>query len=338
MAFHSTYKDYSFGGSVVDRLTAVPGQVLSASGHYKNDVHKEQDDRYADWERYEEDSYSFGIEDDIRLSDTLRMVVGCSYDLQKARDANGAELRDDEGSLNPQLGLVWQPADGTTVHASYGRKSRFPTLKEMYSGYFGRNLPNADLKEERAENYEVGIGQDLPLRTTVRLSGYYSVIKDLIVEKEVEFKVSQYQNIGRAVLRGGEIRVVSEIIPQHHVDLHYTFLDAVDKSRESRSRHLEDRSRHMLYISDRWTLTSRLSLFASVTWNSKRWYQDWYDYDQWKTLDNVWTVDAKICMQAYRGIDVEVGARNLLDADNEWQDGYPRPGRTLFTCLRGRFW
>ena len=70
-AFQSTYDDYSNGGSIVLRTEYIPKNTLSFSFHYKEDVHKAQGDRGGDWERYEQQTFSYGIEDDFKILENL---------------------------------------------------------------------------------------------------------------------------------------------------------------------------------------------------------------------------------------------------------------------------
>ena len=76
-AFHSTYDDYSNGGSIVLRSEHIPNNTLSFAFHYKEDVHEAQGDRGEDWERYEQKTFSYGLENDYKISETLALVRRC---------------------------------------------------------------------------------------------------------------------------------------------------------------------------------------------------------------------------------------------------------------------
>ena len=43
-----------------------------------------------------------------------------------------------------------------TLHASYARRSRFPALRELYSGALGRFVPNPDLTPEVQDLWDLG--------------------------------------------------------------------------------------------------------------------------------------------------------------------------------------
>jgi iron complex outermembrane receptor protein len=335
-AFHSTYNDYSNGGSLTVHTTWLPKNTTCFSFHYKEDVHKEQDDYNEEWERYESEMFSLGIEDDFRILDNLSLVVGTSYDIQSPRYANGGELRDDDDTFNPQAGLYWTSTEDLGLHMSVGKKTRFPTLLELYSGLFGRNIPNPSLEAEDAVNYEIGAEKPLAGNSSIRLNLFCSDVKSLIVKKEMAPRIYQYQNIGKAQFRGLEASFKSGFFENNMFELHYTYLDARDRSPERTSDHLEENSEHKIYVSDLYETTDWLSFFAKMQWNSKRWYQDW-DTGEWNTLNGFITVDLKAIATLAKGITLEVGVTNLFDENYSLSLGYPREGRAFFSMLRSSF-
>lgn len=336
-AFHSTYDDQSTGGSLVLRSTIIPKHTISASFHYKEDSHSEQDDSGAVWENYEQKMISYGLEDDIKINDWISLVIGASYDEQKAEYADGGALRDDEGSLNPQAGINFRVCNDADLHFSVGRKTRFPTMSELYSSQMGGNLPNPDLAEEQAINYEVGIEKPIPGDNVVGLNFFYSDVDDLIVEKKnVTPGVDQHQNIGKSRFMGAEFQVNSMMIPNNNIELHYTYLDAENRSADRTSDHLEENSDHKIYLSDLYKLNDWISLFGKVEYNSERHYED-RNTNQWETLKGFWLVDAKFIFDFHKSFNAEIGASNIFDKNYELSRGYPREGRSFFLTLRGEF-
>ncbi len=332
-AFHSTYDDYTDGGSLTLRSRYIPLNLTSFSFHYRDDVHKEQDGSGYSWETYETEMFSFGLEDDFRILDNLSLVVGAGYDLQKPKYANGGELRDDDTSFNPMAGLHWNCMEDLGLHLSVGKKTRFPTLKELYSGLMGKNVPNPNLEAEEAVNYEIGAEKSLPGRNFVGLNLFYSDIKNLIVSKEIAKKVDQYQNVGKASYKGLEFTFKSGFFENNMFELSYTYLDAKDDSPDRTSDHLAENPEHKIYASDLFEICQWVSLFGKVEWYSERWYED-YDTGEWKTLDGFVTMDLKIIGTISEHFTVEAGVKNLFDKNYSLSEGFPREGRTLFAGLQ----
>lgn len=335
-AFHSTYDDYSNGGSLILRSDYIPSQTLSLSFHYREDVHKEQDDSEELWERYEEEMFSYGLEDDIKLSGDLAIVLGGSYDVQKPTYANGGTLRDDEDAFNPQAGIRLTILNDADLHFSVGRKTRFPTLFELYSGQFGRNIPNPNLGEEKAINYELGIQKPLPLDSWGSITLFRSDLKDKIAKKTVTANTTQYQNIGEARHTGLEFAVASGIIPKNDFELHYTYIDAENRSPDRTSDHLEEIPKHKLYITDLYQVSDLVNLFAKLEWNSKRYFED-SNTNEWRTTSGFLTVDIKAILKIRDYLNIGFGAKNLLDEDYEFTDGFPMEGRNFFALIRGTY-
>ena len=334
-AFHSTYDDFTNGGSLTLRSTYIPQNLTSFSFHYRDDVHRSQGDYNEEWERYETETFSFGLEDDYNILPNLAFVVGLSYDLQKPIYANGGELRDDDTSFNPQAGVHWTCLEDLGLHFSVGKKTRFPTLKELYSGYDGSNLPNPNLASEESINYEIGAEKPLPGRNSVGLNLFYSDIKNLIVEKEISEDLDQYQNIGKATYKGIEFFFKSGFFKNNMFELNYTYLNTQNDSPDRTSDHIPDTPENKLYVSDLYEFCDYVSLFGKAEWYSKRWYED--SDTGWQTLDGFITVDLKLIGTISEHFTAEVGVENMFDENYFLSDGFPREGRTIFGRLQVNF-
>ena len=333
-AFRSTYDDYTPGGSFILRTTYIPKNTLSFAFNYKNDVHQEQDNRNQPWERYEAETFSYGLEDNFAITENFGLVVGGSYDVQKPKDANGGPLRDDDDAFNLLGGLVYTFSDATKVHGSVASKTRFPTLKELYSSYLGTAVPNPNLMKEEAVNSEVGVERPLPWKSYGGLTLFYSDVENLITRTTVG-GADSYRNVGKARYQGLEATFSNQIIPQNTLEIHYTYLDAEDRSENRTSDHLRESPQHQFYLSDLFKVNDVFSLFGKLQYNTGQWDQK--RNLEWVRLGGYWLADVKIMAELYKSLIGEVGVRNLLDYNYETAYGFPREGRTFFIALRGVF-
>ena len=333
-SFHSTYDDYTPGGSLVLRTTYIPRNTLSFAFHYKDDVHQEQDNLNLPWEKYEAETFSYGLEDNIKITDNLGLVLGGSYDVQKPKDANGGPLRDDDDAFNGLGGLVYNFSDATKVHGSVASKTRFPTLKELYSSYLGTAIPNPNLEKEESVNYEVGVERPLPWKSYAGLALFYSDVKNLIVRTTVGGR-DFYNNIGKGVYQGFEVSFRTEALPRNTLEAHYTYLDAEDRSDNRTSDHLREAPKNQIYFSDLFKVNDWVSLFGKLQYNTGQWDQK--RNLEWVRLGGYWIFDLKAMIEIHKSLVAEVGVRNLLDEDYETAYGFPREGRTFFCGLRGVF-
>ena len=207
---------------------------------------------------------------------------------------------------------------------------------ELYSEQLGRNIANPDLEEEEAVNWEAGVKKPLPYGTQAGFTLFYSDVTNLIVEREVASGVEQQQNIGEARFMGVEISLSTAMIERNEITVNYTYLDAEDQSPGRTSDNLEDQSKHKLYISDLITVTDWLSVYGKISYNSKRYYED-FDSNGWETLDGYWMTDIKAMVTYFPSVTFEAGVKNLLDENYEQSPGYPREGQTFFVGVKGRY-
>ncbi|CCK79087.1 predicted TonB-dependent receptor [Desulfobacula toluolica Tol2] len=344
--WHSTYDDHSYGGSLVARVDYIPKNTLSCSFHYKKDVHEEQDDIGDPWENYEQEMVSFGIEDDIKLTDNLAFVLGSSYDIQnpqKANDGvNNGFVRESKSAFNPQAGVLLTVLEDLDMHFSLGKKSRWPTLQELYTdGLDNDRIANPDLAEEVATNYELGFEKPLPKNNRIGLTFFYSKVEDLIQDEIVGTDpvsgddIEQYQNIDESSFKGLEFTFTSYMIADNDFQLHYTYLDAKNESDGADNDHLEGISEHKLYLSDLYRFNDRFSVFGSAEYNSKRYDED-ANYDEVE-LDGFWVVNFKTMVRLDQSFVFEIGVKNLFDENYEMEVGYPRQGRSFFIGFKGEF-
>lgn len=214
--------------------------------HYREDTHEQQGNYGSDWEEYRIETYSVGIEDQLQLTDKLTVLAGGGYDLVRPVYANGAALDDDKDAFNFSTGMNYDLDSSAKIHGLVSGKNRFPTLKELYSGYIDWSIPNLDLHEEKTINYEIGgeklLGDNLVVRTAL----FYSKIEDLIESVVVAYDADsgkptyQVQNIARAEYRGIELGMQAFVSGGHEMLLNYTYLDARNTSADRTSDRLTD--------------------------------------------------------------------------------------------------
>jgi len=120
------------------------------------------------------------VQDQWQLGDDMALNYGVRADRYSAWIT--------EGQLSPRVGLVWNVARGTVLHAGYARYFTPPPTEliapadiALYDGTTNQ-LPNnrtGDVKSERSNYYDVGVSQKLGRHLTLGLDIYRRQVKNL---------------------------------------------------------------------------------------------------------------------------------------------------------------
>lgn len=112
--------------------------------------------------------------------EAVNVTLGARYD-KNSRYGN---------TFNPRVGVVYKPAEKTTIKALYGSAFLAPTTSDSYVHYgsfitedsgktfrsYFLHLPNPHLKPITSNNFEVNLRQYITDNISFSLSGYYTVL------------------------------------------------------------------------------------------------------------------------------------------------------------------
>jgi len=126
--------------------------------------------------------WGVGIESEWRIGnrDATRFSLGAAFDgsdTPKSGDKPPLKGLNDFGF---RAGISSLIQDGLVLHANFSRRSRFPSLRELYSGALGRFIPNPNLGAETLLGSEAGLtfgAND----SSIQLVGFYQHLKNGIV-------------------------------------------------------------------------------------------------------------------------------------------------------------
>lgn len=165
-------RDFTLGGRVLVRRTLGAGGVTLALNGYTSD-HDQRDLAYdstgALIERrdstgavlpyptatYRQQVYSAGLEAEQRFG-LVTATLGASFDGMSTPLTGDKPAQDVFGDYSVVAGAAWQASPSLTLRASGGRKTRFPTMRELYGEALRRFLINPDLKPEQTWTAEAG--------------------------------------------------------------------------------------------------------------------------------------------------------------------------------------
>ncbi len=341
----SRYDDYSVGGELQTYLDFGKWSFLKLGFNYIRDNHKQED--YFDedclgvingwdtpgWqpeEKYEADTYTFALEDEIKATDRLSFVLGLSYDYYDPKKAHDQPVPDSTDTVNPQGGVVFKLTDDTTLHASIGKKTRFPHLIELYSEHAGGN-PN--LKEQKALAYETGAEHYFTSSLKGWISYFYNDIDDLIARVKIG-KDRVHVNIGEARIQGIESGLDYQVSDNLWLGANYTYLATKNKDAD---RELEGCPRHKFNFDVRYLFPFGLTANLQASYTHRQ-----FEYDdranETRKYPDFFLLNAKLVQKlgSRFGVDSEafVSLRNMTDKN--YDEGQPMPGRNFLVGLTFR--
>jgi iron complex outermembrane receptor protein len=215
----STYDNYSLGAFILGDLPLGERNSLKFSLNAKSDRVKSQDDIGEEWEEFRHQTYSLGIEDHIDISDKWRLISGASIDYLKKQDGQN------KNRLNPILGVKYSPEEWIDLHLSLSQKSRFPSMRSLYSSSSG----NPDLRDETGRNIELGITFDRGFFLNGAV--FFNQIDDLIQSYRGLEGYKSYENVGKAEIYGIELEA-SKRFGIFYFNLNYTYMEAWDRDQD----------------------------------------------------------------------------------------------------------
>lgn len=182
---------------------------------------------------------SLYAQDEWRIAAPLSLTLGLRHD---DHDRYGDEW-------SPRAYAVWRVRGAWTVKGGASHGFKVPNLKQVVPGarQEGPNtfLGNPDLKPERSDAIELGVGYDsAPLQ--VQVMAFDQRVDDLIEVRLVALGATPgigtytYENLAKARLRGVEASAARPLGAGFSLGLSYTYLDATSGS----GQRLERRPRH----------------------------------------------------------------------------------------------
>jgi outer membrane receptor protein involved in Fe transport len=146
MRFESTFDNSTYGLFGLADISTSRSNKLKFSLSFQRDIARAQDDAGAPWNEYDQGTFSLGLEDHFTFADNWVLVAGLSLDyLNKYTVENTSRF-------NPLVGIKYTPLPQLDLHFSFSQKSRFPSMRSMYSDSSG----NPDLLSETGTIWELG--------------------------------------------------------------------------------------------------------------------------------------------------------------------------------------
>ncbi|PLX90576.1 MAG: TonB-dependent receptor [Desulfuromonas sp.] len=341
--YKSAYDNYTVGGEVQAFWDLGSYSFVKMGANFTRDNSKQEEvlapgDSWQDAGDFESDTYSLSLEDEITVNDWLSLVLGTSWDYYDPRKADDQPVPDSDAVFNPQLGMVFTLSDATSIHASVGKKTRFPHLKELYSTMSGGN---PDLKPQKTTAYEIGITHEFTNRLNGSVAYFYNDVEDLIQKTgDKTLNTVHYSNVAEARIHGVEATVNANLTERFEAVFNYTYMRTEDKQN---NRELEGRPRHRANLDLRYNFPFGLLVSTQASYTQRQ----FYIYQESRKSPEIWTkapdyflLNLRLEQQlpAFAGIDSSLFLQvdNLTDKDYV-NVGNLMPGRNFLVGMHAKF-
>jgi iron complex outermembrane receptor protein len=257
-------EDDTHGGRLV--LSTKPGPVtLRLVGTAQTSRHRQMDVTLpavtAPELVYRQNLYTLGTEADVPLFGG-NLTAGMAYDRSTNPRTGDKPDQPAKDALAFSAAYRASPADGLFLTLSGGRRSRFPSARELFGEALGRFLPNPDLAPEQAWLADVEVRYQWP-GFSLSVNPFYNRSEGTISQRVV--RVSGVNRRQRFNLSGSESYGVdasfeAEVSEQLDFELFGSVLRARADAGAAPFRRLVQRPSYELLAALDWTPVERLAL------------------------------------------------------------------------------
>jgi iron complex outermembrane receptor protein len=152
--------------------------------------------------KYEQVLWSAGAEIEVPVRASTMLAGGVVLDKASTPETGGRTPGqapiDNVGwraGISHELNAAWR------LHASASQRSRFPALRELYSGSLNRFSPNPDLEPETLLGFEAGVTMNRAMGATgnavVEVTGFQHKLDDAVVRITLPAPDNRFRRVNR---------------------------------------------------------------------------------------------------------------------------------------------
>ena len=252
-------------------------------------------------------------------------------------------------SVSPQIGLLFDATERVSIYGSAGRKTRFPTMRNLYADGVVGPIGNPDLEEESAIKVEVG--SNIIVNPRFHLGGafFYSRVTNMI---NFDNLIGRFEQYPKASMKGFELTSSIYITDATEGYFSYTYLRsrALDSvtienqyfpSLTYRPDDLPYRPEHQIDLEIKHKFDFGLDAAFNGMYVSESAYYDHADPEDNTVLVSTkgkladyFIANIKLSQKIVGGFRLYFAIENLGNTEYQTLYLYPSPGRTYKGGLR----
>ncbi len=332
-------EDLTVGGRAVIEHAFAP-VTLRLGLNALTSMHRQQESAFEGEQRaddprltYRQGLWSAGLEAEATPLAPLTLTAGVSLDALSTPETGDKPSRDPFMDYGLTVGGVYRLNEAWSLNASAGRKTRFPTLRELFGEALQRFALNPDLRPESSLLAEVGMrhyGEVVSGDVTLFLNR----TDDTIDQERLEDGRRRRVNLGGSRITGVEISGAVRPIPLIRFDGHLTVMDVRGIEEDGSTTRLSEKPEAIgrlaaSYSPGRGPNATVEAVYTGVAYSP--------DGDGFVRLDPSLVLNLRAGYRlSVRAVSAELFARvnNVTDAVVLPQLGLPGPGREIQAGLK----
>ena len=325
-----------YGKASLNRWLGESAQVTAqAAARYTH--HRESLTVGGPVEAYAQWLTSLVVQGEVQPGDHWVLQAGLGWDHAATPESGDKAANEPDNAPALNLRALRRLGDQTRVYAAASRRSRFPSLRELYSGALGRFVPNPDLRPEQQDLYEIGLATDH--RTWgLEAAAFLNYLHDGIEKVKWPGSDNQFRRINRAEIRVPGVELVGHWnpAPDLTVTVQHTVMSARVEENGAYDRPAEDRPDYLSRAGVNWRQAAGPGALLEAVITGPRWSADVSGAsiatgDLRRLPAGVaWNLRLSWCLAGTRSqSEAHLRLDNIFDQLVEYQVGLPAPGRVF---------
>ena len=129
------------------------------------------------------------------------LVASCSTSRARRKPGGRTPKQEPIDNVGWRAGLSHELSSAWRLHASASQRSRFPALRELYSGSLNRFSPNPELEPETLLGFEAGLTMNRAMGSTgtavVEVTGFQHNLDDAVVRITLPAPDNRFRRVNR---------------------------------------------------------------------------------------------------------------------------------------------
>jgi catecholate siderophore receptor len=249
--------------------------------------------------------FSAYIQDEIKLADWLRVVLGArfdSFEITVLDNRNGIVRTRKDEEVTPRVGVILKPQDNLSIYGSYS-ETFLPRSGDQFADI---NPPNDALDPDTFSNLEAGVKWDI--RPGLALTGAVFQIEQS--SPQVSDTNPDTLDVIDSKIRGLEAQLQGQVTPGWFLTAGYSYLDGEQQSRTGPTGlRLRELPEHKFAIWNNFQATEQLGFGLGLTAQD----ESFADNGNTATLPAYARVDMAVFYDVNDNLRLQLNVENLLD-------------------------